>query len=64
MFFWCSRKQDIVAQSTTKVEYVATTTAIYKPSNLDQENTCIFAFGSTWANINLCWQSGYNFYCK
>jgi hypothetical protein len=28
MFSWCLRKQDIVAQSTTKVEYVATTTAI------------------------------------
>ena len=28
MFSWCSRKQDNVAQSTTKVEYAAATAAV------------------------------------
>ena len=28
MFSWCSRKQDIVAQSTAEAEYVATALAV------------------------------------
>lgn len=28
MFSWCSRKQDVVAQSTAEAEYIAATTAV------------------------------------